>query len=149
MDTIRPWLAIGDSIDVRQPSLLRLAQIDAMLLLAEEIRYPAIDTYFLPIPDAEPIPAGALPEGLAYIRAQREAGRKVLVACAAGISRSATFCVAALKEAEGLSLVDAYRVVRQHHPIAGPHPELWISLCAYYPDEPPYSDLWAQLIVKD
>lgn len=149
MDTIRPWLAIGDYADTYYRDKLDENGITAMLQLAVHQPHPGIDTYFLPITDAEPIPEGALPEGLAYIDEQRAAGRKVLVACAAGISRSATFCVAALKEAEGLTLVEAYHDLRRRHPISAPHPALWTSLCDYYADEPPYSDLWASLLAGE
>ena len=51
------------------------------------------------------------------------------------MSRSAAFAVAVLKEAEGLSLLDAVRTVGKHHPESLPHPALWESLCSYYGED--------------
>ncbi len=59
------------------------------------------------------------------------------MACGAGISRSATFAVAVLKETEGLSLLEAVQTVKKYHPESLPHPALWESLCAYYGEEVP------------
>jgi hypothetical protein len=64
--------------------------------------------------------------------AQRAAGKTVLVACGAGISRSTSFAIAALKEAESLPLLAAAREVRKLHPDGLPHMALWSSLCLHY-----------------
>jgi protein-tyrosine phosphatase len=60
-----------------------------------------------------------------YVLAQRAAGKAVLVACGAGISRSTSFAIAALKEAEGLTLLGAAREVRRLHPAGLPHMALY------------------------
>lgn len=64
--------------------------------------------------------------------AMQGVGHSVLVACGAGISRSTTFAIAALKEAEGVSLLEAARIVRPAHFDGMPHPALWELLCHYY-----------------
>lgn len=56
----------------------------------------------------------------------------MLVTCGRGVSRSATFAIAALKEAEGIALPDALRAVVAAHRETRPHIALWKSLCAYY-----------------
>jgi protein-tyrosine phosphatase len=73
-----------------------------------------------------------------FVRARKAEERKVLVACGAGISRSVSFSIAALKEEEGLSLLDAYAAIRAVHPDALPHPALWESLRQYYGESTTY-----------
>ena len=69
-------------------------------------------------------------------------GKTVLVACGRGVSRAATFATAALKEAEGLSLLDAFREVNTVRREARPHPALWESLCTYYGEAVPWVDMF-------
>jgi protein-tyrosine phosphatase len=66
------------------------------------------------------------------VRGAREHGHTVLVACGAGTSRSVAFAAAALKDAEGMGVLDAVRAVRARHPDARPHFKLLASLCAYF-----------------
>lgn len=141
MQRIRPWLCIGSYRDRQHADQLAAAGVGAMLQLAGLIAHPGIDSLALPIEDGEVIDPDVLARGIAYILAQRAAGRTVLVACGAGISRSTTFAIAALKEAEGIALRDAARIVRQAHPQGMPHHALWSSLCAYYQEPVAYLDL--------
>jgi protein-tyrosine phosphatase len=138
MHPIRPWLIIGSYRDRQSLALLQAHSITAMLELAGHIAHPGIDSLYLPIEDGEPIDRAILARGIAYILAQRAAGSTVLVACGAGISRSTTFAIAALKEAEGRSLLGAAREVRRLHPGGMPHHALWSSLCAYYQEPVSY-----------
>jgi hypothetical protein len=57
-----------------------------------------------------------------------------------GANRSAAFTVAALKEAEGLDLLQALQVVKSQHPDTLIHPALWASLCDYYRENIPFLD---------
>jgi protein-tyrosine phosphatase len=82
-----------------------------------------------------------LAQGVEFVMAQKKAGQTVLVACGAGISRSATFAVAALKEIEGLSLREAIHTVKQAHPDSLPHYKLWQSLCDYYNEAVPWIEI--------
>jgi Dual specificity phosphatase, catalytic domain len=141
MQMIRPWLAIGSFRDRQDLALLRANQIGAMLQLAGQIEHPGITSLYLPIEDGEPVSQGTLARGVAFVLAQRAAGVRVLVACGAGISRSTTFAIAALKQAEGLALLDAAREVRRLHPDGMPHHALWASLCAHYREPVSYLDL--------
>ena len=65
----------------------------------------------------------------------------IVVACAAGVNRSAAFCVASLKEAENLSLLEAFREVRRHHRIAYPQEFTWQSLSRYFREDVPYIEM--------
>jgi dual specificity phosphatase 12 len=66
-----------------------------------------------------------------FITQEIEAGRKVLVVCHAGISRSSTAVLAYLVST-GMSLPDAYQLLKSRHPIADPNPALWESLIRYF-----------------
>ena len=135
MDRVRPWLFVGRYLDSRDPDLLHRFRIKAMLHLADDVRLPGIISLYLPVDDGEPLPPSALQTGVEFVRSQKALDHRVLVACGAGISRSVSFAIAALKEEEGLSLVDAYHAVWQVHPEAMPHPALWQSLQAYYHED--------------
>jgi protein-tyrosine phosphatase len=141
MQIIRPWLIIGSFRDRQDAALLRANRVSAMLQLAGQIEQPGIVSLYLPIEDGEPVNPGTLAQGIAFILGQRAAGGCVLVACGAGISRSTTFAIAALKQAEGLTLLNAAREVRRLHPNGMPHHALWSSLCAYYHEPVGYLEL--------
>ncbi|KAB8141036.1 dual specificity protein phosphatase family protein [Chloroflexia bacterium SDU3-3] len=129
---IRPWLAIGSYRDTLNRVRLGQRQIGALLQFAERTSYPHIDYLFLPIKDGEPVAREVLTQGVGFVRAAHGRGLNVMVACGAGISRSATFATAALHEIEGIDLLSAWQAIHRARPITLPHPLLWESLCAYY-----------------
>jgi protein-tyrosine phosphatase len=83
------------------------------------------------ITDGEFIPPEMLKRGADFLMAQVNAGRPVLSMCGAGISRSATFVLAALVQLD-YTLEEAFRLLKAQHPIASPHPALWTSLIEQY-----------------
>jgi protein-tyrosine phosphatase len=85
-------------------------------------------------PDGWHIPDGYLRRGLDFVHDNEAAGHGVLIMCAAGISRSATFTLAYLVE-RGYDLHDAFKHLRECRPIVSPHPALWMSLLQFF-DEP-------------
>lgn len=137
MYPIRPWLYVGRFADTSNLPLMQLYRVGAMLELAAPVTLPGIERLYLAVEDGKALDAALIRQGVAFVRAHKAAGKTVLVACGAGISRSVTFAVAALKEDEGLSLTDAFREVCLKHPTAMPHPELWGSLCDYYGEARP------------
>jgi protein-tyrosine phosphatase len=141
MHIIRPWLLIGKYRETIDHDLLARSGVGALLHLAARVEPPGITTLYLPIEDGEPLDAATLRRGVDFVLAQRAAGKTALVACGAGISRSTTFAIAALKEVEGLSLLEAARAVRRIHPGGLPHMALWSSLCAYYGEPDDYMAL--------
>jgi protein-tyrosine phosphatase len=143
MNQIRPWLYIGKYSDTTNLSLLKFHQIGAMLQLAELVEHPGIISLYLNVDDGVPLPEPLLKEGIEFVKAQKNQGRKIMVSCGAGISRSATFAIAALKEIEQISLSDSYREIKLHHPQTMPHPALWKSLCEYFREEISYSAMLA------
>ena len=132
MDRVRPWLYIGSYRDTLNPHLLAAYKIGAMLQLAGPVDHPGIASLYLSLEDGLPIPAGLLRQGVDFVITHKNANQVVLIACGAGISRSAAFTIATLKEVEGVSLPEALRTVKERHPAALPHPAIWESLCAYY-----------------
>jgi protein-tyrosine phosphatase len=138
MDQIRPWLFIGNIRDTANKTYLAYESIQAILQLAAEVDYPSLTCLYLPVEDFAPLEFDLLEKGIAFIREQKRLGNRVLVACAAGINRSSSFCAAALKEEEGLSLFDAFKEVKRSHPESMPHEPVWESLCQYYNEKTPY-----------
>ncbi|GIK63555.1 MAG: hypothetical protein BroJett018_13490 [Chloroflexota bacterium] len=132
MNQIRSWLYIGKYRDTRDLTYLQSRNIGAMLQLAESVEQPNITVLYLPVEDGEPIPTDLLTQGIEFIRSQKALGKIVLVACGAGISRSSSFALAALKEEENLGLMEALREVAAKHFDTQPHKALWDSLCGYY-----------------
>jgi protein-tyrosine phosphatase len=141
MDEIRPWLYIGKLRDTLHTSYLQFKSINAMLQLAEKVEQLGITSLYLPVEDFAPLNIDLLKQGISFIREQKRIGSRILVACGAGINRSSTFCIAALREDEGLSLFDAFKDVKTKHPEALPHEPVWESLCNYYQENVPYLDV--------
>ena len=132
MHTIRPWLCVGSYRDSVDGDLLRANQIGALLHLESMVRHPGVAGLYLPVEDAAPLAPDTLGQGMDFVRAARRADTTILIACAAGVSRSVAFACAALVEQEGLDLLAAYRAIRAAHRQALPHHLLWRSLCAHY-----------------
>ena len=138
MDRIRPWLYIGKYSDTLNVHLLSRYNIKAMLQLAELVEHPGITSLYLDVEDGEPLSRDLLRVGIDFVIAQKQQGHNVLVSCGAGISRSAAFAIAALKEIEGMSLLEAFLAVKQAHPQTLPHPTVWESVCHYYGEDDVY-----------
>ena len=148
MDEIRPWLYIGNYRDTMDENYLRFKSIKSVLQLAEPIRYPDINSLYLSIDDLDETPHALIRQGLDFVLAEKGKGHKVLIACGAGINRSTAFCVAALKELEGLSLFDALKDIMRRHPQSMPNQHVWESFCSYYNETTPYLDVMRLTIQK-
>jgi dual specificity protein phosphatase-like protein len=146
MHKIRPWLYVGKYRETIDINILITYRISAMLQLADKVEQIGIASLYVPVEDGEPLPTEKLRQGVDFVRAQKAAGKTVLVACGAGISRSVTYTIAALKEEENLSLPDAYKQILDHHPDALPHPALWESLRTYYNEPTTYAELWGAIL---
>jgi dual specificity phosphatase 12 len=126
-------LYIGGSQLTKMSDKLKELNITSVLKLYESPPdWPVgFTVYNMPYPDGEPIPAERMARHIKFITDEIEAGHKVLVVCGAGISRSSTAVLAYLVST-GLSLPDAYRLLKSRHPIASPNPVLWDSLIKYF-----------------
>ena len=132
---------MGRYRDTMNLSYLTFKSIGAMLQLAEGVEQPGIVSLYLPVEDLAPISSPHIHEGVDFIREHKAQGQRVLVACGAGMNRSSAFCAAALKEEEGLTLFEAFKEVKRHHPESLPHQPVWESLCRYYGEDIPYLDI--------
>jgi hypothetical protein len=141
MDQIRPWLFIGAYRDTKNFSYLKLKSIGAMLQLAEKVDQFNIISLYLPVEDLAPISSVHLRQGIDFILEHKAKDERILVACGAGMNRSSAFSAAAIKEAEGLPLFEAFKEVKRHHPESMPHEPVWDSLCKYYNESIPYLEV--------
>ena len=141
MDQIRPWLYIGNLEDSKNHSYLQYKSINAILQFEELVEHEGIATLYIPVQDGLPIGYNNFQKGLDFIKEQKSLNKKILVACAAGISRSSTFCTAALKMDEGLTLLEAFKEVVKSHSDAMPNEAVWISLCNFYEERASYLEV--------
>ena len=141
MDEIRPWLYIGKYRDTLDKHYLEFKSIKAMLQLADQVEQKGINSLFLPVEDVSPTLPALIKQGVDFILAEKGKEHKVLVACGAGINRSTAFCMAAIKEVEGLSLLDAFKEIKKRHSASMPHEPVWESFCRYYNESTPYLDI--------
>lgn len=65
------------------------------------------------------------------IQSVEKQGGRTLVHCNAGVSRSATLCIVYLIKHHGMTLLEAYGLVKARRPIARPNPGFWRQLIQY------------------
>ena len=141
MDEIRAWLYIGKYRDTLDKKYLDFKRIQSMLQLAGPINQQNINSLYLPVEDLEPTAHHLIRQGVDFILAEKEKGNKILVACGAGMNRSTAFCMAALKEVEGLSLLGAFKEIKRRRPESMSHKPVWESFCSYYNETTPYFEI--------
>jgi len=145
MNDVLPWLYVGSVQDAEDYAALKEAGIGAVLTLAWPISHPediAVKRVFFE--DGEPIPDEVFYEALSFVRQQRRQGRKLLIACSAGVSRSPTIAIAVLHELEGYPLVKAFRTVLSRVHLAQPRAVTWSSLCRFYGQIVTPADVWGK-----
>ncbi len=141
MYMIRPWLFTGSTREKIDADRLAEQQIDAVLHLHRPLDLPGVRSLYLRVEEGYPIQKKLFDQAAEFVRSQQ--GR-LLVACGAGISRSTTFAVLALKERELLSLTAALQAVREAHLEAMPDQVHWESLRQFYQEGPPFWEIWKE-----
>ena len=149
MHHIQPWLYIGKVRETSDRSIMYGYQIGAILQLAYPAQHPGIESLFIDVDDGIPLPAASLQQGMSFARVQKAAGKKLVIGCGAGVSRSVTFTMALLHEEEGIGLMEAYEQIVAVHPDAMPHYELIKSLGEYYGDLAATKALLARIWLMD
>jgi protein-tyrosine phosphatase len=149
MFQIRDWLFISGYPVASNRSVVKKHNIQAMLQLFEGFKSPGVETLFVGVVDGQPLTSENIREGVAYVRKQHKKGKRILVTCGAGVSRSVTFSVAALKEIEGLTLEEAYLSIRERHKEALPDHIHWDSLREYYGEGKEFWEIWQSVILDD
>lgn len=142
MFAIRPWLFTGSYLTTQDLETLQQYGIGAMLQLHRAVQQPGIVSKFLYTEEGYPITKGMLDAGLGFVTEQQAQGRRVLIACASGISRSSLLAVAALCRIEGLSMENAFWQVRAVNKDAMPDEIQWNSVSKYFGDKTQFWDLW-------
>ena len=145
LSQVTDQIHIGPAILASRSGTLAARGIESVILLCEAwegLNWPDdVKVFHRPFEDAERIPEGYLEQIVVYGQHELEAGRTIMVCCAAGISRSSTGVLAIL-HSNGMPLPDAYRLLHRRHEPAAPHPALMQSLFQHF--GLPYS--WADLI---
>lgn len=149
MFKIRDWLYISGFPSASSANLVKAEGIQAMLQLFEPIETQGIDSLFIEVQDGHEISPEAIRKGVEFVRQEHAKGKRVLVTCGAGISRSVTFSIASLKAIEGLSLADAYKSVRQHHPEAMPDHVHWKSIADFYGEKADFWEIWGDIMLAE
>eukprot|EP01116_Phalansterium_solitarium_P004596 TRINITY_DN1562_c0_g1_i1.p1 TRINITY_DN1562_c0_g1~~TRINITY_DN1562_c0_g1_i1.p1 ORF type:complete len:180 (-),score=40.08 TRINITY_DN1562_c0_g1_i1:461-1000(-) len=126
MHNIRDGIFLGSYAAYDDCELLKKHGVTHVLTVAAHFppRYPDDFVYKqVSIMDEESADLlSHLPACIEYIRGALESGGKVLVHCAAGVSRSATVVIAYLMVNEGMSVTEARDAVKLKRPIIWPNP---------------------------
>ena len=132
MDFITPWLAIGALSEASDTGLRRQHGIEAVLSLLAVDFDAGANHLTLAVADRIALPGAAIGRATAFIEQQRLAGRKTLLHCQMGISRSPAIAACYLHEFTGLQLAESVRQVGRLRPVADPHPALLDSMATHY-----------------
>ncbi|KAL1131330.1 hypothetical protein AAG570_010948, partial [Ranatra chinensis] len=122
---VLPWLYVGNAKDALDPSLLAHLGVTRVLSLTPPpscpntagVQYkqlPAADTGHQNIKQY-------FEEAFLFIEEARKANSCVLVHCLAGVSRSPTIAIAYIMRYRGVSMVEAYKVVKAARSIISPN----------------------------
>ena len=149
MYKIRDWLYISDYASAKSQKIVDEAGIQAMLQLFQPIELEGVVTKFISIGDGLPLTQAQIETAISFIREQHDKQHCLLSTCGAGLSRSVTFAIIALKEIEGLSLADAYRAIFEHHPKAMPDHIHWQAVADYYGEVDNFWEIWGELTLGD
>lgn len=148
MHQIRDWLYITGYALASNVPYIRNEGFDAMLQLYRPIAVEGVKSHFVELVDGQAITPAEVAAAVRFVQGHHAAGAKVLVTCGAGVSRSVTMSIAALKAIEGGDLEAIYRDVRSRHPGAMPDQVHWASLCAYFGEDVPFWEMWARIMLE-
>lgn len=118
------YLAAADREYVRRHGFTHILKLfaDDPALPGGAVRHPGIRYFVLPAEDEEGFPlARYFPACLAFIGQALEGGGKVLIHCHMGVSRAPSVALAYLIRLRGLSLDEAWRVVKSRRRQASPN----------------------------
>lgn len=132
---ITDCLYISNGKTAKDSSLLTRLKISCIINATqkmERICIPSVEYFHVPVADT---PAAQLHQhfdtAADKIHAVGAQGGRVLVHCCAGVSRSATLCLAYLMKYRDMSLMDAHTLVRACRPIIRPNGGFWKQLIDY------------------
>jgi len=133
MDFVTESVAIGDASDVQDIEGLRRARIGAVLSLAALTHEPPpMPHKAIALVDRQALSGDVIRAATGFVKAHVDAGRRVLVHCFAGVSRSAALTLCYLHECLEMPIDEALARVKARRPQADPHPALLASIRAHY-----------------
>ncbi|MDX2076554.1 MAG: dual specificity protein phosphatase [bacterium] len=142
MHKIRDWLYVASFRETQDLAQLKNQDIGAILHLHQPVEHEGIDTLFVPVQEGFPLAKNDIVRGLNFINEQHAQGKKVVVACGAGISRSVIFATGALKMDESLTMTKSFAEIRKKHERAMPDELHWQSMCAYFNETIDFWEMW-------
>lgn len=128
---VHPGIFVGCHDAVRTPDFCERNNIGVILNMAYEIDYEPWDGVFLAkvgIDDGVVAPVGAFEKAALEIHLARKQDKRIIIHCAAGISRSATAALTYLMLYEAMGFYDILDQMRKARPQINPHPHLIRSL---------------------
>ncbi|XP_078449261.1 dual specificity protein phosphatase 1-like [Lampetra planeri] len=122
---ILPFLYLGSAYHASRRELLDDIGITALLNVSADLpnHFEGLFTYkSIPVEDNHKADIGAwFLEAIDFIDSTRRGGGRVFVHCHAGVSRSATICLAYLMKTRRLRLDEAFEFVRQRRSVISPN----------------------------
>lgn len=93
---------------------------------------PGVEYFHIPVPDSPLAPLSEHFDEVAdKIQLRAAHGGRTLVHCNAGVSRSATLCMAYLVKHRDVSLLEAHKWVKNCRPLVRPNKGFWQQLIRY------------------
>lgn len=130
---ITPLVATSDRGAALDHRLLRDGGFEAVLSMEPvDLEGLAVHHLHLDIVDRVPLPFPMIAAAITFIEDHVRQGRRVLVHCEMGISRSPSLAVCYLHQSQGMTIDAAIAYVKSVRPTADPHPELIESIRAFY-----------------
>ena len=130
---IVPGLWLGDANDAKNGPELRRRGITHVLTVMSDCETPAVGptgTWWCATIDDHPQAniTKLLPSATQFVHESLLAGKRILVHCAAGISRSATVVAATLIRFGKYNVADALQRIRRARPFINPNPGFMTQL---------------------
>lgn len=136
IDFITDQVAVGSREDALSADALAEAGIDFVLSLVLDVEVPGVRQVQLDVQDREPLPTWTMARAVELIADEVDAGRRVLVHCHMGLSRSPAIVLCYLRERCGTSTKEAVRALKRARPQVMPHPALLASIIDHYDGAP-------------
>ncbi|XP_053131607.1 dual specificity protein phosphatase 14 [Hemicordylus capensis] len=132
---ITPFLYISKGSVAANRQLLLARGITCIVNATVELpdyNFPEFEYVRVPVADMPSAPISLYFDSVARkIQSVAQKRGVTLVHCAAGVSRSATLCIAYLMRYQNVSLCEAYRWVKSRRPVIHPNVGFWRQLMAY------------------
>lgn len=128
---VYPEIWVGNQESAKDEKLLKKLGIESILNMAIEVDYEPPENVFVAkvgIEDGVVAPPGAFDRAAKEIGLARKQGRKLLVHCAAGISRSSSAVLSYLMTHKDIGFEKGLRILRSSRPQINPHPHLVLSM---------------------